>query len=210
MTFIVKGDIQRLNQKISTLQNIINSKAQNNQQTASHSNTIIDSLKSSLLDTTNQFREVLEIRTDNLKSHQEKKESLTGSKRNNQQFVFQAQSYNELYGDENENAEEEVINLPIIQTTESIMESRTNAVRAIESTIEELKVIFQNLATLVSQQAETIQRIDENVDMTVVNVEGAHKQLLSYLNKLSSNRWLIIKVFTVLIVFVILFVVFFA
>lgn len=53
-------------------------------------------------------------------------------------------------------------------------------------------------------------RIDENIDESLVNVEGAQGQLLKYLNGISSNRWLIFKIFMVLITFLIIFVVFIA
>lgn len=53
-------------------------------------------------------------------------------------------------------------------------------------------------------------RIDNNVEDTELNVEAAHSELLKYFQNISSNRWLIIKIFFVLIVFFIIFVVFMA
>ena len=44
-------------------------------------------------------------------------------------------------------------------------------------------------------------RIDENIDDTLSNVESAQTQLLKYLNTISSNRWLVMKIFAVLMVF---------
>lgn len=55
-----------------------------------------------------------------------------------------------------------------------------------------------------------LRRIDGNVDDTVANVEAAHGELLKYFQSVTSNRWLMIKVFLVLIVFFIVFVVFVA
>lgn len=51
-------------------------------------------------------------------------------------------------------------------------------------------------------------RIDSNVEETELNVEAAHSELLKYFQSISSNRWLIIKIFFVLIIFFIIFVVF--
>ena len=51
-------------------------------------------------------------------------------------------------------------------------------------------------------------RIDENVEDTLSNVTSAQAQLLKYLNSISSNRWLVLKVFAVLLVFLVLFVTF--
>lgn len=62
----------------------------------------------------------------------------------------------------------------------------------------------------VQEQGELAVRLDENVDDTLANVEGAQGQLLKYLNSISSNRWLIIRIFMVLAIFLIFFIVFIA
>jgi len=49
-------------------------------------------------------------------------------------------------------------------------------------------------------------RIDENIEDTLTNVTSAQAQLLKYLNTLSSNRWLVLKVLGVLMVFLIIFI----
>ena len=53
-------------------------------------------------------------------------------------------------------------------------------------------------------------RIDENMDDSLSNVEGAQSQLLKYYNSISSNRWLMLKIFMVLITFLLIFVFFIA
>lgn len=93
----------------------------------------------------------------------------------------------------------------------------------IESTIVELGVIFQQLAEMVKDQEEqverynyasfqlllyTLNRIDANVAEVDLNVQAAHTELLKYFQSVTSNRWLMIKIFLVLIVFFIIFVVF--
>ncbi len=47
------------------------------------------------------------------------------------------------------------------------------------------------------------------MEMTLRHTEGAQAQLLKYLEHLSSNRWMAIKVFLVLIFFMLIFIVFF-
>jgi syntaxin 5 len=78
----------------------------------------------------------------------------------------------------------------------------------IEKTIIELGGIFQQLGTMIREQDELIDRIDVNVNSTVENIESAYGELLKYLQSVTSNRWLIIKIFFVLIVFFVLFVIF--
>lgn len=53
-------------------------------------------------------------------------------------------------------------------------------------------------------------RIDTNVEDTEMNIEAAHGEILKYFQSVTSNRWLMIKIFAVLIVFFIVFVVFMA
>ena len=92
----------------------------------------------------------------------------------------------------------------------SYADSRQEALQNVERTITELGGIFQQLATMVSEQGELAIRIDENVDDTLANVDNAQAQLLKYLNSISSNRWLIMKIFAVLISFFTFFIVFIA
>lgn len=62
----------------------------------------------------------------------------------------------------------------------------------------------------VHEQDESIRRIDANVDDATVSIEAGHSELLRYFRSISSSRWLMIKVFFVLIIFFVIFVVFFA
>lgn len=83
---------------------------------------------------------------------------------------------------------------------------RSSAVDAIESTINEVGGLFQQLATMVQEQGEVIQRIDENVEDVSLNITGAQRELMKFYNSVSSNRWLMLKIFGILIVFFLLWV----
>ena len=77
---------------------------------------------------------------------------------------------------------------------------RGQAIEAIERTIVELGGIFGQLAQMVSEQSEQIQRIDANTDDVVDNVQGAQRELLKYWSRVSGNRWLVAKMFGVLMI----------
>ncbi|XP_048326274.1 syntaxin-31 isoform X3 [Ziziphus jujuba] len=98
----------------------------------------------------------------------------------------------------------------VVPRQENYMQSRAVALHNVESTISELGGIFTHLATMVAQQGELAIRIDDNMDESLANVEGAHSSLLRHLNQISSNRWLLIKIFAVLILFLIVFLFFVA
>lgn len=80
------------------------------------------------------------------------------------------------------------------------IQQRGEAIEAIERTINELGGIFGQLAQMVSEQAEQIQRIDANTDDVVDNVQGAQRELMKYWNRVQGNRWLIAQMFGVFMI----------
>jgi len=83
---------------------------------------------------------------------------------------------------------------------DNYIQSRSTAIESIESTIAELGQIFTQLATMVAEQRETVQRIDADTADIASNVSGAQRELLKYYASISSNRWLMLKIFGVLII----------
>jgi len=224
LTRVIKEDITALNHQIEALQNHVHSQRllHKNKQTESHATNVVSSLKSKLAKTTKKFQWVLETRTKNLKVQQEKRQKFAGGSfptRSKNQELFKPRALtNGGNGLNGTNNDEVVIHIggtgmqqqqSLLGAHDSYIASRTEAVESIEQTIVELQGIFQQLATIVAEQGEMMRRIDDNVDAAVANVGGAQEQLLKYLQKISGNRWLVVKVFLVLIVFVIIFVVFF-
>lgn len=136
----------------------------------------------------------------------------------------------------------------LLAPQDSYIQNRADTMQNIESTIVELGSIFQQLAHMVKEQEETIQRykhphprqspvrpsvphlsvrpsppasvplpcpnsprrIDASVEDAQLNVEAAHGEILKYFQSVTSNRWLMVKIFLILIVFFIVFVVFLA
>jgi len=93
-------------------------------------------------------------------------------------YKQQVSSYNE------QTSGDVVIAMPqsALMTTERYISSRGEAVQNIERTIGELQGIFSQLANIVAEQGELIERIDHNVDNTVLNVDSAQNELLKYLS----------------------------
>jgi syntaxin 5 len=87
------------------------------------------------------------------------------------------------------------------------LRERATAMQTVEQTIVELGGMFQQLATMIKEQDEAIQRIDSNIEDVDLNISEAHSELLKYFQSVTSNRWLMIKIFFVLIVFFVVFIV---
>jgi syntaxin 5 len=86
------------------------------------------------------------------------------------------------------------------QPQNTYIQERGRAIESIESTIQELGGIFSQLAQMVSEQGEQIQRIDANTEDVVDNVEGAQRELMKYWSRVQGNRWLVAKMFGVLMI----------
>ncbi|CAL9707018.1 unnamed protein product [Knipowitschia caucasica] len=247
LTYIIKQDINSLNKQIAQLQDLVRSRAApGGRHIQTHSNTIVVSLQSKLASMSNDFKSVLEVRTENLKQQRSRREQfsqpptassplMTNNFRSRKKGAQEPHAAREprydyqgfttskessvLMQDESRSLGDVAIDmdsqanplqLQLIDEQDSYIQSRADTMQNIESTIVELGSIFQQLAHMVKEQEETIQRIDANVEDTQLNVEAAHTEILKYFQSVSSNRWLMIKIFLVLIVFFIIFVVFFA
>lgn len=94
--------------------------------------------------------------------------------------------------------------------SDNYVQQRAETMQNVESTIVELGGIFQQLAHMVKEQEEMVERIDANVQDAEMNVEAAHGQILKYFQSVTNNRWLMVKIFGVVIAFFIFFVIFMA
>ncbi|XP_073284744.1 LOW QUALITY PROTEIN: syntaxin-31-like [Primulina huaijiensis] len=203
-----------------------------------HLTAVCDDLKSRLMHATKQFQDVLTNRTKSIKAHENRKQIFsqlpqerhpnsltepppwlgsTGTSEMNPQssasvasgVQLGSQLRRRMATDTNPSHQMEVSMLQqVVPRQDSESHSRTNALQNVESTISELSGIFTHLATMVAHQGELAIRIDDNMDESLANVEGASNALLKYLNKISSNRWLLIKLFLVIILFMTIFIVF--
>lgn len=100
--------------------------------------------------------------------------------------------------------------LMLYDESDNYVQQRAETMQNIESTIVELGGIFQQLAHMVKEQDEMVERIDSNVQDAELNIEAAHSEILKYFQTVTKNRWLMIKIFGVLIFFFIFFIIFMA
>jgi len=87
---------------------------------------------------------------------------------------------------------------------------RAETVEDITRTIEEIAQMYKRLTVMVGEQEDVVVRIDERVSETLTTVGKAHTELTTLVRTVSTSQWLLIKVFFILIVFAVFFVVFVA
>ncbi|GAB4832937.1 hypothetical protein Ancab_006957 [Ancistrocladus abbreviatus] len=94
LTAVIKQDITALNAAVVDLQLLCNSQNESgniSSDTTNHSTTVVDNLKNRLMSATKEFKEVLTMRTENLKVHENRRQlfSSTASKDPANPFVRQ-------------------------------------------------------------------------------------------------------------------------
>ncbi|KAK8662597.1 hypothetical protein V6N13_092167 [Hibiscus sabdariffa] len=237
LTALIKTDITTLNMALSdlqTLQNMEIADGNYSEDRVVHSTTVFDDLKNKLMGATKHFQDVLTARTENIKAHENRKQifskkfaalrvakSLSGYfwgiyknhfvrlPPNGVQAGSQLRRRPAVDGTPSHHMEMSMLQ-QVVPRQEDYTQGRAVALQNVESTISELSGIFTHLATMVAQQGELAIRIDEDMDQSLANVEGARSSLLRHLNQISSNRWLLIKIFAAIIFFLVIFIIFVA
>ncbi len=179
-------------------------------------------LQGKLGDVTLNFKDVLEMRTKNIQASRDRTQNFVSSVSSRSQTALDPQrSDSPLYNStpsrtpqpdlltlepssssalSRPQSDQQMLMMEEAQPTNTYIHARGEAIEAIERTINELGGIFGQLAAMVSEQSEMIQRIDANTEDVVDNVQGAQRELLKYWSRVSGNRWLVAKMFGVLMV----------
>ena len=214
LTFIIKQDLSSLNQQISALQNLSRAQHPKADQEGEHNKNVVFLLQGKLTDVSANFKDVLEVRTKNIQASRSRTENFVSSVSSHAAPSI-SQSASPLYNTPtrgspgpgsdlltlNPVGDQQLLMMEEAQPQNTYIHQRGEAIEAIERTINELGSIFGQLASMVSEQSEMIQRIDANTEDVVDNVQGAQRELLKYWSRVSGNRWLVAKMFGVLMIF---------
>ena len=215
LTYIIKQDLASLNKQISGLQEGARQHGGRGNQEGEHNKNVVFLLQEKLTDVSVNFKDVLEARTKNVQASRSRTENFISSVSQHAQPALQ-QSASPLYGTPKagtpapgggvdllsvEPSNQQLLVMEEGQQQNAYIQQRGQAIEAIEKTIGELGSIFGQLATMVQEQGEMVERIDANTEDVVDNVEGAQRELLKYWSRVSGNRWLVAKMFGVLMIF---------
>jgi syntaxin 5 len=245
LTFVIKQDLAALTQQLSELRDV--SKAQHPgvwaknhnagaDQEGEHGKNVVVLLNSKLENMTDNLKEVLKTRMENVMASKSRTENFVSSVSSyGQSSLDPSRTDSPLYatpssrsrsprpGYKQNNAaagdllslepssssaltragpqsEQQLLLMEEAQAPNTYIQQRGEAIDMIEKTISELGGMFTQLAQMVSEQGEQIQRIDADTEDVVENVQGAQRELMKYWNRVSGNRWLIAKMFGVLMI----------
>ncbi|DAZ96000.1 TPA: hypothetical protein N0F65_009301, partial [Lagenidium giganteum] len=228
LAVLVKKDITMINKQLDNLQEYVDSRRNSyaSKQVATHSDAIVSLMKSDLMATTRGFKDILEVRQENMKFQHNRRARYGKAAPTALGKPLAFRPPNSQQGQGGSNAlprpdgvsgghESNEETAPLISTMnqaqivaeqQNYTEARAEAVTQIESHIVDIGQLFGRLSTLIHEQGDLVRRIDDNVEDTVMNVQAGENELLKYFTSLSNNRMLAAKVSAILFVFLIFFI----
>ena len=169
------------------------------QQTKSNEavHSITESLRRSLLSVTKDFQSAVQSSAEKMKKVQERRRRVG--------YVSPSTtSYDTLY---NQNADE--VEVPANQMSQVEIEQlndRLDAVHGLEQQTSNIYKMFTDLFEMIAAKDYDIVRIDENLQDALDNLTEGQKQMEKYYEKVKNNKWFILKIFAVLFVFAMVFI----
>ncbi|SGZ53805.1 CIC11C00000005790 [Sungouiella intermedia] len=230
LTYVIKQDIFKIEQSIQNLQKYAkgDSSIQVDSQVTQYLKNVLNLLNLKMKNVSGEFKNVLELRQKNELLNKLRKENFLLAT-NRQNALSPLNGDNGALSNLGENPylladsatpdfesangggllsiPDQTRQLLLMEEQSSeYLQQRNSAVETIEATINEVGNLFQQLATMVTEQGETIQRIDQNVEDIDMNIMGAQRELLKYYAHILNNRWFFLKIFGVLLFFFFLWV----
>ena len=170
----------------------------------------LDILNSRISDLTMKFKKLLELQASKIKQIEDRKIRLTPSSKRNINNTI-----NEYITDlSNDNYNEEDVLLEVKeqrQTMESkYYQNRLKDVQAIEKTMGEIAGMMNRLSQMTYEHSLIIDNISKNTDIALVHVEKGEKEVKKILDNVKNNRWLLIRIFMIIICVSVFYIIFIA
>ena len=174
-------------------------------------NNSLDILNQRVSDVSQKFTKFLQTQAETIRRIEYKKGVFTknNSSKNNK-------NYNEYTMNYNNNDDEDVL-LNITGQTQTTMKRddqyysyRLNAAQGIEKMMGEISGMTKRLGQMVYEHSLLIENIDKNTDITLGNVERGAKEVRDIRDHVKGNRALLLRIFFIIIVVSVIYILFFA
>ncbi|KAL5250005.1 hypothetical protein ACHWQZ_G015924 [Mnemiopsis leidyi] len=153
---------------------------------------IMSSLASTLQEESSDFKKLQSDYLNRLKGREER-----------ERMLGVGDDYQDLFGDdEQEYIDSKFTNqqIQMVEQNSRQVEQRDEEIRRIVESIAELQSIFSDLAHLVADQGTVLDRIDYNMEQTVVKVEDGYKELLKAEKHQKRGRKCVFIIFLALVI----------
>ena len=173
----------------------------------------LDILNSRISDLTMKFKKLLELQASKIKQIEDRKIRLTPSSKRNINNTI-----NEYITDlSNDNYNEEDVLLEVKEQKQTMeqkeskyYQNRLKDVQAIEKTMGEIAGMMNRLSQMTYEHSLIIDNISKNTDIALVHVEKGEKEVKKILDNVKNNRWLLIRIFMIIICVSVFYIIFIA
>ena len=86
--------------------------------------------------------------------------------------------------------------------------TENESIESIEKTLYDILSLFKRFGTIVSNHEALVERIDNNAEEALYDIEGAKQELREVYEDTSNNRALMLKIFFILVVFCTFYILF--
>lgn len=174
-------------------------------------NNSLDILNQKTSDLTQKYQKFLQTQASIIKKNEHKKMDL--SKYN----TAKINTFNEytINYDNNNNYDDEDVLLNITGQAQTNIKkneyiNRVEEAQAIEKTMGEISGMMNRLSQMVYNHRLMINNIDQNTDIALGNVERGSKEVKDILENVKGNRGLLLRIFFIIIVVSVIYILFFA
>ena len=87
-------------------------------------------------------------------------------------------------------------------------EQENQSIETIEKTLYDILSLFKRFGTIGSKHEALVERIDNNAEEALYDIEGAKQELREVYEDTSNNRTLMLKIFFILVVFCTFYILF--
>lgn len=185
-----------LNTDFGELMNKINEVEKLNNQQQDHAINVAQSLRQNLASITEEFKQIISQRSQAIAKRNERRKQTIGS------ISSTPMSFPSLYA----NSDEVEIPIQQVETIEQQRE-RYDMIRNVEQSVSDILQMFVQLSEIIAQHDYAIDRIDQNTQETVANMEKGYNQIVKYYDKIKGNKRLVYKIIAILLVFLIVFII---
>ena len=167
----------------------------------------IDILNRRISDLSLKFKKLLELQATKIKEIEKRKNALNPSKNNiNNNFNEYANNYNEE--DVLLEVKEQKQTLELKQS--KYYQNRLKEVQAIEKTMGEIQEMMNRLSQMTYEHSLLIDNISNNTNIALEHVEKGEKEVKQILENVKNNRWLLIRIFMIIICVSVFYIIFMA
>ena len=174
----------------------------------------VDILNSKISDISMKYKKLLELQATKIKQIEERRIILTPSSQRKINNSFNEYA-TDFTGNNNYNEDDVLLEVKdkqqiMTQKESQYYQSRLKEVQEIEKTMGEISSMMNRLSQMTYEHSFLIENISKNTDIALEHVEKGEREVKKILENVKNNRWLLIRIFMIIICVSVFYIIFMA